>query len=305
MAHPEPLAPSLGRPTITEWLANPFVQTLTTSESLGWNNVTVHSVNLKPTADLVTAPQRKDETLILVAGSTRMEARVMGRYYDWRYVPGDLILYPRHSESSGRWDSPAKIVLIDLAHQNIVDIASATLRGDPAHIEMLFRVGFNDPLLRHLATELHREMQNHSLFGQLFAESVATTMVLHLLRNYSNISALHEVGGGRLTTLQLRLVDEYIDAHLHHRIALADLAGCLHLSIPHFEKLFRATRHCPPYRYVLERRIERAKMLLSATRLPLHDVALECGFANQSHFTRHFTRFVGVSPARFMQGARN
>lgn len=74
--------------------------------------------------------------------------------------------------------------------------------------------------------------------------------------------------------------------------------------MPHFERLFRATYHRPSYHYVLECRIERAKTLLREGKLSLHDVAWCCGFASQSHFTRHFTQMVGVTPARFVKNTK-
>jgi AraC family transcriptional regulator len=307
MSHPDTLSSSSNRPTLEEWLTNPFIQRITTSEPLGWNNVFVRSTDLIPTRDIITSPVITADTLVLqLAGSTRMECYVAGHYHSERIMPGALMVYPRSFEPiTGRWDSSVKHLFIELSQQGIIDVASAALRRDPEQVEIILKLVFYDPLLQHLAAELHREMQNASPFGQLFAESVANTIVLYLLRNYSNVSNLHEVSSGRLTTLQLRIVDEYIHANLHQKIALADLANCLHLSIPHFEKMFRATLHCPPYHYVLERRVERAKLLLSTTRLPLYDVALDWGFANQSHFTRHFTKFVGVSPARFMHGVRS
>jgi AraC family transcriptional regulator len=69
--------------------------------------------------------------------------------------------------------------------------------------------------------------------------------------------------------------------------------------------MFRAATQRPPYRYVLELRLEQAKILLETTRFPLAEVARQCGFSSQSHFTTHFTRYVGLSPARFARGARD
>jgi len=107
-----------------------------------------------------------------------------------------------------------------------------------------------------------------------------------------------------LTPTQLNMVNEYIHAQLDQKISLTDLAACLHLSVPHFERMFRATTHVPPYRYLLEVRLERAKTLLEKTQLPIAEIARQCGFSSQSHFTAHFTRHVGVSPARFARRVR-
>jgi AraC family transcriptional regulator len=300
------LTPPFYRPSIEEWFTKPFVQTLATSELLGWNNVTVRSAELSPTFDYIAAPHTQDNTLVLtLEGCTRIETHVMGRFFAKRVEAGVLMTYPRGCEAiDGRWDSPAKVLFVELSQQGMADIASSVLPGDPDRIEILLHVGFYDPLLRHLTTALYRELQNESLFGPLFAECAVNMITLHLLRNYSNVSVAHQIRGGKLTPTQLRIINEYIHDHLHQKISLADLAACLHISVPHFEKKFRATLHCPPYHYVLERKIERAKLLLSGTRLSLHDVARDCGFADQSHFTRHFSRFVGISPARFMRGVR-
>lgn len=76
-----------------------------------------------------------------------------------------------------------------------------------------------------------------------------------------------------------------------------DLAHSIHLSVPHFERLFRTTTKRPPYRYVLDIRLEKARSLLK-TSLSLSEIGLQCGFGSQSHFTLHFRRRYGVTPAR-------
>jgi len=115
---------------------------------------------------------------------------------------------------------------------------------------------------------------------------------------------VRELTNSRLTPAQLSIIDEFIHTHLDQKIALADLAACLHLSVPHFERIFRVTTQLPPYRYALKLRLDQARVLLEKTRLPLAEVAVICGFSSQSHFTTHFTRFVGLSPARFARSVR-
>ena len=147
-------------------------------------------------------------------------------------------------------------------------------------------------------------MRNANPLGPLYAESLTNRLTLYLLRHYSSGRVIGELPSSRLTPVQLGMIDEYIHAHLDQKITLADLAACLHLSVPHFERMFRVTTHVPPYRYVLELRLEQARVLLERTRLPVAEVAVQCGFSSQSHFTAHFSRHVGVSPARFARGTR-
>ena len=79
-------------------------------------------------------------------------------------------------------------------------------------------------------------------------------------------------------------------------LRLADVAAACELSAAHFSRSFHKTFGAPPYRWLQTRRIERAKTLLGDTKRPLAEIALECGFTEQSHFTKVFTRLVGVSP---------
>jgi AraC family transcriptional regulator len=191
-----------------------------------------------------------------------------------------------------------------LNRQFVTETAAAIQHGDPTRVELLPTFYFNDPLLYYVGLELCNEMRGANPLGRLYADSLTNTLTLYLLRHYSTRPAVRELSSYRLTPAQLCMLDEYIHAHLEQKISLADLAACLHLSVPHFERMFRATTQRPPYRYVLERRLERAKVLLEKTRLPLTEVAQQCGFSSQSHFTTHFTRHIGISPARFARGAR-
>ncbi len=73
----------------------------------------------------------------------------------------------------------------------------------------------------------------------------------------------------------------------------------------HFARLFQCTTGETPHHFVLRQRIERAQRLLAETALPLARIAGESGFANQSAFTRVFTRSVGVTPRVYRQERAN
>lgn len=93
----------------------------------------------------------------------------------------------------------------------------------------------------------------------------------------------------------IRLLLEYLDHHFTENITLHDLSRLAGLSPFHLLRVFRATVGLPPHAYVIQRRVDRARRLLLAG-LPIPDVGLEAGFADQSHFTRAFKRIVGVTP---------
>ena len=103
-----------------------------------------------------------------------------------------------------------------------------------------------------------------------------------------------------LSARRLEAVLGYIGEHLHAALTLRDLAAVVHLSPYHFARRFKESTGLPPHRYIIARRIERAKQLLrGGDELSLAQVAARVGFWDQGHFTRHFKRLVGVTPRRF------
>ncbi len=93
-------------------------------------------------------------------------------------------------------------------------------------------------------------------------------------------------------------------AHLAEDIGLDDLAAIADLSAKHFARAFRQSTGMPPHRWLIERRIDRAKALLMEGDLNLAEIALTCGFADQSHFTAAFRKSVGATPGIFRRDLR-
>jgi len=89
---------------------------------------------------------------------------------------------------------------------------------------------------------------------------------------------------------------EYIEANLGSKIEICDVADCVSLSRAHFSRAFKESLGSSPMVYVSMMRVERAKLMMTSTLDPLSDIALACGFADQSHLTRQFRRVVGISP---------
>ena len=84
------------------------------------------------------------------------------------------------------------------------------------------------------------------------------------------------------------------------------MAAIAHISPYHFARQFKTSTGLPPHQYVIARRVERAKQLLqAATELSLAEVAHSAGFSDQSQFSRHFKRLVGVTPGQFRTPARS
>src|SRR5262249_26528125 len=110
---------------------------------------------------------------------------------------------------------------------------------------------------------------------------------------------------GVLPRRRLRAVAEYVEEHLEAGPSLEQMAAVAHLSVYHFARQFKRATGLPPHQYVILRRVERARELLQPRPdLSVAEVALSAGFSDQSQFSRHFKRLVGVTPGRFRTPAR-
>src|SRR5271154_3633243 len=104
---------------------------------------------------------------------------------------------------------------------------------------------------------------------------------------------------GGLASWQARRTLAHIEANLASKMDIDDLANGVALSRSHFSRAFKRSVGFTPMEYVVVRRVERAKAMISGTREPLAEVALACGFADQAHLNRRFRDIVGISPGRW------
>lgn len=108
---------------------------------------------------------------------------------------------------------------------------------------------------------------------------------------------------GGLAPWQTKRVLSYVEANLGSKIGLQELADLASLSCSHFARAFKQCIGCPPMAYVAARRLERAKLMMTSTREMLANIALACGYGDQSHLTKRFRQVIGVSPGRWRRMA--
>jgi AraC-like DNA-binding protein len=130
----------------------------------------------------------------------------------------------------------------------------------------------------------------------LFTDHVALALHDHVIRTYGGAAIPTERVRSGLAPWQLRRVNEFIDANLGADSSIAELAKECRLSSPHFSRAFKRTMGVPPHQWLIKRRIQRVKELLQKPDRSLADIALACGFADQSHLTRAFTQREGCAP---------
>ena len=141
--------------------------------------------------------------------------------------------------------------------------------------------------------------------GPLAAESLANVLAVHLIRHLVAPRRFERGRDGTLPRGRLRAVVEYIEEHLDAGSSLEELAAVARLSAYHFARQFKAATGLPPHEYVIARRVERARQFLQGGGdLSLAEVGAQAGFSDQSQFTHHFKRLVGVTPGQFRTPAR-
>lgn len=149
--------------------------------------------------------------------------------------------------------------------------------------------------LAQLAMMIEQEMRSPSFASDLLVEGLMRAIAAVLAR--SNDPGPRE--RVHLSPAKLSRVLSYIEANLDSDISLSALAAVAGLSPFHFSRTFKLATGESPYHYVSLRRLARAQQLLSDSQLPLVQIALECGFASQSHFTSVFSKALGTSPGRY------
>jgi AraC family transcriptional regulator len=182
---------------------------------------------------------------------------------------------------------------------------------DEATDEVLYRFelgrvaqqGVEDPVIRALGTSLLPALARSKAASRLFVDHVLFALRAHVAARFGAPADRFAESGG-LAVWQERRAREIIEAKLADNVALVDIARECELSVAQFARAFKRSTGLPPHRYLTERRIERARLLLTRSGLPLADVAVRCGFADQSHFTKIFRRWMGVSPGSFRRASR-
>ena len=152
----------------------------------------------------------------------------------------------------------------------------------------------HDPPLAKRVAAMHRTLEASS--GALAQESAFVGVMSALLWRHADLSPAVEKAA--IEVPLVRRLRDYLDAHVTQDVSLADLAQVVQRSRYTVLRLFRDATGMTPHAYLLNRRIERARRSL-ASGGALAATALDCGFFDQSHFTRVFKRFTGLTPGQY------
>ena len=156
-----------------------------------------------------------------------------------------------------------------------------------------------DSRLKNLALCLLPVLERPELAGELYVDHLVFAAHAYIARTYGGIRPAPSVVRGGLAPWQLNRATEMLKANLDGQIALSQVASECKLSVSHFVRAFKQTVGEPPYRWLLQQRMDAAKELLLCSRLSMVEIALKCGFADQACFIRAFRKLLQATPGEW------
>ena len=260
------------------------------SAALGWNGFGASLIDVP--AGLHRIPAASHHRVGVHVGApvrarcfcgTRRIARIQAH--------GDADVVPAGQD--GEWEDEADCTILRIWFSPALVSDTVERMGlVPSRAQLVPRLQLRDARVTHLAWALRAELEDDAGSNALFAESLATALVVRL-------AAAEPEAPKRRRTLMPRAaarLTDYIESRIAEPLTLTELAALVDLSVPHFKVLFRETFGVPAHRYVIERRVERARALLAAGGSSVAQVALDAGFAHQSHLAHWTRRLLGVAP---------
>jgi len=270
------------------------------SRQMGWNGILVEQYQYSPTPGEVELPAISDHWLSLpLAHPLHLTQKRDERLHESIVQKGGSIFVPAGQPSYWRChrsDIYYPMLHIFLKPESVRQVVEAS-EIDTERLNLVHCFGKQDLHLQHIAMLLLAELRSGGIMGQLFVESLTQVLVIHLLRDYSKSARIITSENKTLTHAQLQQAIDYIHTHLDSDLSLVRIAKVINISPTYFASLFKRATGTSPHQYVIQRRVERAKLLLkSKTDLTIADIALQVGFSSQSHLTQQFKRLAGVTP---------
>ncbi|CAN5244678.1 AraC family transcriptional regulator [soil metagenome] len=213
-------------------------------------------------------------------------------------TPGTTFLYDLRRSINAEIHSSFDNIRFYISQASLDELAyEQGLR--PAEALVSPSLGSDDRVMFGLANALVDQVERADERSALFIDHIALAFFAHVMGTYGDTAIPDDLTSGGLSPRQLRRALDLLSAHLSDDPSVADLARECGLSSGYFSRAFRQTTGVTPHQWLIRRRIERARQLLLGNRLSLADIAVVCGFVDQSHFTRVFAKHEGDSPGRW------
>ncbi len=237
--------------------------------------------------------------LNLKAETHRLENWRAGVHRDFEFKLHEITITPAGIESGWRWHAKSRVIVVTIEPERLgrfvktelgILLTDRQLRDVPVAY---------DPELVLAGSMLLDALRSRSAGSEVMFESLARVFLVKLIQGYGE-----ELSGARayehgLSADQHARVLDFVARRFGETITIEALAREAGLSPSHFSRVFHATLGETPYQFVMDYRVEQARAMLADRARPLIDIALDCGFSDQPHFSRIFKRLTGRTPKEY------
>ncbi|WP_329449263.1 AraC family transcriptional regulator (plasmid) [Streptomyces sp. NBC_01426] len=210
-----------------------------------------------------------------------------------RFHAGEALVNPAGWACGPRWQDEVELLLLGIDPVWLEKMAAEG--GARGRVELVPRFHFADPLLKMLLERLVAEYAGPGPADTLYAQSLVQAAAAVMLR-VAGAGGSVPVREGGLSPRRLAEVVDFLHARLSQRVTLADLAAVAGVSESHLSRAFKASTGESPHQYLMGQRLDHARRELMRTDRPIAEIAVEAGFADQSHLTRVMRRHEGSTP---------
>ncbi|HEY9635947.1 MAG TPA: AraC family transcriptional regulator [Coleofasciculaceae cyanobacterium] len=268
------------------------------SSRAGWNSIVAEKYCL-PASEAHELSQHCSISIVL-GHSFELDWRLDGgRLHKTQMCKGDISITPNGLLAQGRWNKTIECLVLSLNPTLIERAASES--ANTGNIEIVPQRGVRDPQIYYIGQALLAELEAGGLAGCLYGESLSLALAVHLIKRYSTSNQPIQEPVRGLSWRKLQQVTDYINDNLTQNLTLSEMADFLEMSPYYFARLFKQTTGLAPHQYVINCRIERAKILLAENKLPLVEIGYRVGCSSQSNFTALFRKHVGITPKAYRE----
>jgi AraC family transcriptional regulator len=226
------------------------------------------------------------------------ERRLDGKFKHYAHGNGRVDVIPAFLSHWTNWDREVEFSTIAICPTLLDQTTQESMHRE---IELIPQFAIDDPVIQQLALALKLEIQTGCMSGRLYGELLGTALAARLVQNYAVSKPVIEFRANGLAQSQLKRVIDYMQANLTQDLSILDLATLTSMSESHFSRSFKRSVGISPYQYLMQQRVERAKQLLEKQSIAISTIALDCGFANQTHLTKVFRQMTGMTPKAYQK----
>lgn len=279
----------------------PSPQILLTSAGRAWNGL--HADFLHIPRGLWHAPSNDMHRLGIHFGPpVNADCYCDGRRMRRVQKSGDIDIVPAGADGSWEDDGDCRILQLSI-HPGLLQKVAEDLGRDSGKIELLPRLQVHDTRIEAIGWAIKADLEADTPSDPLYVDLLANALAVRLIETANDgFLPSPSVGEPRFSARQLRALTEFIEENLDRKLLLADLAMAAGVSGTRLKTLFRNSTGVSVHQYVIRRRVDYARTLLTTTAMPASEVAVAAGFSHQSHMAATMRRILGETPGNIVRG---